>query len=134
VELSSGNELLFRYALGEDPGTKQVAVLTVDTPQGVAAGRRLALTMRSDHPMRVSVQLRDSVDPAPEDRWQRSVFVDTSSQERIVSFDDLTPVGPTRTPQPPLANIRNILFVIDRTNARAGASGRLWIRSATLQR
>ncbi len=135
MDLSPPNgELLFRYALADGPDTKQVAVLAVNTPQGVASNRRLALTMRADHPMRVSVQLRDGVDPAPEDRWQRSIFVDTSSQERIVNFDDLTPVGVTRTPAPPLANIRTILFVVDRTNARAGASGRLWIRNAALER
>jgi hypothetical protein len=50
-----------------------------------------------------------------------------------VSFDDLTPIFPTRS-RPALADVRSILFVIDTTNAKPSASGRFWIRQASLQR
>ncbi len=127
-------ELQWDYRLADSPGTRQTAVLVVETPGGIAQYNRLSFTVRSDHPMRVSVQLRGGIGPGPEDRWQRSVFVDRSTQVRSVSFDDVTPVGPTRTAMPPLDHIRNILFVVDRTNAKAADAGHLWITKAELQR
>jgi hypothetical protein len=126
-------ELEWAYHLADTPGTRQTVVLVVDTPGGVAPYNRLSFTVRSDHPMRVSVQLRGGIGPGPEDRWQRSVFVDRSTQVRSVNFDDVTPVGPTRTVAPPLDHIRNILFVVDRTNAKAADTGQLWITRAELQ-
>ena len=77
--------------------------------------------------MRLSVQLRSD-----RGRWHRSVYVDTFSQERTVSFDDLTPAGITDTDKPPLAEIRNILFVVDSTNTKPGTSGRIWITQPAL--
>jgi hypothetical protein len=80
----------------------------------------------------VSVQLRGGKGEV--ERWQRSVYVETSDQERTIDFDDLTPVGETGTPGPPLAGIRAILVVVDGTNTKPGASGRLWIKKAALER
>ena len=42
-------------------------------------------------------------------------------------FADMTPIGVTDEPRPPKANVRAIMFVVDTTNTRPGASGRLWI-------
>jgi hypothetical protein len=131
---TGARELQWAYHLADTPGTRQTAVLVVETPGGIAQYDRLSFTVRSDHPMRVSVQLRGGIGPGPEDRWQRSVFVDRSTQLRTVSFNDVTPVGATRTMAPPLDHIRHILFVVDRTNAKAAAAGRLWITHADLQR
>ena len=52
--------------------------------------------------MRISLQLRmgDDQGEASRERWQRSVYVDTSDQERTIYFDDLTPVGETHTLRP----------------------------------
>jgi len=44
------------------------------------------------------------------------------------------PVGETHTFKPPLERIRHVLFVVDRTNAKASASGQLWIKGASLQK
>ncbi|HEY1910381.1 MAG TPA: hypothetical protein VGG73_05625 [Vicinamibacterales bacterium] len=133
TSIGGGKELEWAYRLADTPGTRQTAVLVVDTPDGIAQFNRLSFTVRSDHPMRVSVQFRGGIGPGPEDRWQRSVFVDRSTQVRSVNFDDVTPVGPTRTVAPPLEQIRNILFVVDRTNAKAADAGHLWITRAELQ-
>jgi hypothetical protein len=51
-----------------------------------------------------------------------------------VYFDDMRPIGFTRTAQPSLADVRSILFVIDTINTKPGTSGRLWIRSPLLQK
>jgi hypothetical protein len=121
-----------RWGLSGGVNLHQYAGLTVDTPEGVAAFDRLVFTARAERPMRISVQLRDG----GEGRWQRSVFVPAFSQERTVFFDDMrTPLGSASAERAPaLAGIRTILFVIDTTNTKPGASGRLWIKNVSLQR
>jgi hypothetical protein len=130
-----GAELRLRYGLagGDAPG--RVAALAHDTPRGIAAYDRLAVTLRAEHPMRISIQLRvgDQGEAAGE-RWQRTIYVATAHEDRTVFFDDFMPLGNTHTFRPPLADIRSILFVIDATNAKAGDSGRVWIQRAELQR
>ncbi len=127
-----GLELRMRWGLSGGVNLHQYAGLTVDTPEGVAAFDRLVFTARAERPMRISVQLRDG----GERRWQRSVFVPAFSQERTVFFDDMrTPLGSASAERAPaLAGIRTILFVIDTTNTKPGASGRLWIKNVSLQR
>ena len=126
--------LRFRYALAGGAAAGQFVCLAYDTPNGAAPDDRLAFTVRAEHPMRISIQLRvPGSGPDGGERWQRSVYVDTLDRERTVSFDDLTPIGSAR-PRPALADVRSVLFVIDTTNAKPGASGRFWIKRALLQR
>ena len=125
-----GKELRFRYGLaGGGPGN-QVAALVFDAPNGAADHTRLTFTGRAEQPMRVSVQLRAS----ERERWQRSVYLNTTDQEHTIFFDDLMPVGGTETMKPALDRLQSILFVVDTVNTLAGSSGRFWIRSAVLQR
>ena len=124
-------ELRFRFGLGGGTPAGKVAALLLDTPQGLANDKRLAFTIRADRPMRVSVQLRS--DGSKPERWQRSVYVDRFDQDRTVYFDELTPVGVTNTWSPPLDRIRGVMFVVDATNTKPGASGTFWIKNVTLQ-
>jgi hypothetical protein len=82
--------------------------------------------------MRISVQLRGG--DGVVDRWQRSIYVDTFDREHTVFVDDCLPVGTTRTDRAPLPHVRGVMFVVDTTNSKPGASGRLWIKKAALQR
>jgi hypothetical protein len=127
-----GHALRFRYGLAGGPLVGQVAALAADTPHGIAPQTRLAFTIRAEQPLRLAVQLRGGAGGA--ERWTRSVFVDRFDQERTVYFDELTPVGATETWKPPLESIRSVLFVIDTTNTKPGASGRIWIKHVELQR
>lgn len=130
-----GAELRLRFALAGGAAAGQFVSLVHPTPGGVASSDRLAFTARAEHPMRVSVQLRvPGSGSADGQRWQRSVYVDAFDQQRTVYFDDLTPIGFTRTDKPSLADVRSILFVIDTINTRSGASGRFWIKGASLER
>jgi hypothetical protein len=131
-----GAELRFRFGLAGGSPVGQVAALAFDTPRGVAAYDRLAFSIRAEHPMRISVQLRagDDQGPASRDRWKRTVYADMTTQDRIVFFDDLTSVGETHTGKPVLEGIRSILFVVDATNTKLGDSGRIWIRKAALEK
>jgi hypothetical protein len=127
-------EMHFRFGLSGGSDGRQAAALVCETPDGLAAYDRFAFTVRADRPMRMSVQLRAGEGEGAGERWQRSVYVDTFDQERTVYFDDVMPVGETHTFKPPLDRIRNVLFVVDRTNAKASASGQLWIKGASLQK
>ncbi len=132
--LPSGSELRFRFGLSGGSKVDQTAAFVYDTPNGVAANDRITFTARAEHPMRISVQLRGGAGEAAGERWQRSVFLDTAEQDHTVYFEDVMPVGETHTFRPPLAAVRSMLFVIDTTNTKPGASGRIWIKRAALQK
>jgi hypothetical protein len=127
-----GGHLRFRYALAGGAAAGQFVTLAYNTPNGTEPNDRLAFSVRAERPMRISVQLR-AHGPTGIERWQRSVYVDTLDREGAVAFDDLTPIGVTRTLKPVLAEVRSVLFVIDTTNAKPGTSGRFWIRQASLR-
>jgi hypothetical protein len=122
----------FRFGLSGGTPAGQVAAVALDTPKGFEGYARIGFTIRAERPMRVSVQLRS--DEAVPDRWQRSVYVDRFDQDRTVFFDDMTPVGATRSEKPPLEKIRALLFVVDLVNTKPGTSGQVWIKNLTLQR
>ena len=139
VELApsvGGAELRFRYGLAGGASVGQVAALAFDTPRGIGGYRRLTFSIRAEHPMRISVQLRGGEDQgdASRERWKRTVYVDASAQEHTIDFDDLTPVGETDTVRPIVNGIRSILFVVDATNTHLGQSGRIWIGKAALEK
>ncbi len=131
-----GAELRFRYGLAGGDSVGQVAALAFHTPRGLAGYDRLTFSIRAEHPMRISVQLRAGEDqgPASRERWKRAIYVDAAIQERTVVFGDLMPVGETHTFAPVLDGIRSILFVVDATNTKMGDSGRVWIGSAALEK
>ena len=80
--------------------------------------------------MRISVQVRDTT----ADRWQRSLYVDATSRDAVVAFDDLRPVGATHAPLPLHAEFRTIMFVVDTTNTKPGTSSRIWLKHVRLER
>ena len=128
-----GADLRLRYGLAGGAPAGQVVALAHDTPRGVAPNDRLTVSIRAEHAMRISVQLRTGGDGGRPQRWQRSIYVDPTQQEHTIYFDDMMPVGRTDTFKPDLPNIRSILFVIDATNTKTGDSGRIWIRTAALE-
>src|SRR5262249_3414155 len=125
-----GAELRFRFGLSGGSLLGQVAALVVDMPKGVASADRITFTIRTEQPMRVSVQLRTGGDDSR--RWARSVYADATEQEHTIFFDDMRPVGQTSVPIPPRAEVRNIMFVVDTINTRPGTSGRIWMKRAVL--
>ena len=127
-------ELAVRFGLATGDGTNQFAALSVVTPDGVAPYDRLTFEARSETPMRVSVQLRAPVNPDYQERWERSIYLEPKDRAISVFFDDMTPVGTTQTYRPPLPNVRSIVFAVDRTNTKAGTSGRIWLRNIRLER
>ena len=129
-----GQELALRFGLATGGQRGQFAALGVVTDGGLAAYDRMTFRARSDKPMRLSVQLRVAVSPTEQERWQRSIYVEPDEREITVFFDDVAPIGTTRTFQPPLADATSIVFAIDTTNTRPGTSGRVWLRNVRLER
>ncbi len=121
--------LRWRFGLSSGAAAGQFVALIADLTHGAASSNRVAFTIRAERPMRISVQLRTE-----RDRWQRSVYVEAFNREQTVLFDDLRPAGPTASDKPPLADVRSLLFVVDTTNTKPGASGRIWITGPALQK
>jgi hypothetical protein len=124
-----GNQVRFRFGLASGPSAGQYAAAVASLNAGLAGSDRVHFVVRAEQPLRVSVQLRSD-----RGRWQRSVYVDTTDQERTVFFDELRPVEGAATDKPPRAEIRSLLFVVDATNTKPGTSGRVWITNPTLER
>jgi hypothetical protein len=122
-----GAELRLRYGLSGGSPSGKYAALSVLTPGGLGAFDRVSFTVRGERPLRVSVQLRAAIPGRADERWQRSVYVDTSSREHTLFFDDFTLVGETSSRLAPPESVHSIVFVLDATNTKPGSSGRLWI-------
>jgi hypothetical protein len=131
---ADGNALRMQYQLAAVGTPQTYAALLTNIPDGVGSNTRLAFAAHADRPMRLSVQLRTGVPGMPEERWQRSVYLDTVDREHVVYFDDLTPVGDPRTWRPALNEIRYVLFVVDTTNTKPGAAGQVVISRPVLER
>jgi hypothetical protein len=134
VQMVSGPELRLRYGVTGGSVVGQYAGAAVETARGVGEHDRIAFTIRAEHPMRVSIQVRAEVPGAPPERWQRSIYIDASDGERSVAFDDMRPVGVTHTPRAVRNNVRAVMFIVDTTNSKPGASGRIWIKNVRLER
>jgi hypothetical protein len=128
-----GTQLLMRYALGGSVAEGPFVAFVMPAGSDLATYDRLTFAVRADHPMRLSVQLRVA-DGAAGERWQRSVYADATPRTVAVFFDDMTAVGTTASPRPPLDRVESVLFVVDTVNTKPGTSGQLWIDDVKYER
>jgi hypothetical protein len=128
------SQLLFRFGLAGGAPVHQYAAVVASTQGGVDGFDRITFTARAERPMRISVQLRVSVPGAPDERWHRSVYLDPAERSQTVRFGDMTAIGHTRAPRPPLSEVHSAVFAVELTNTKPGSSGRIWITSAALER
>jgi hypothetical protein len=127
-----GTELAVRYALG---GTREEGpFVAVTMPAGPLAGYdRLMFTARAARPMRLSVELR-APGGVQGNRWSESIYLDEVPRDVTVFFDEMTPRLATSSPQPDLARVDRVLFVVDTVHAAPGTSGQLWLDDVALAR
>jgi hypothetical protein len=128
------HELRLRYGLSGGPDIGQFAATSVATTGGVAAYDRISFTIRAEHSMRVSVQLRAAIEGGEPERWNRSIYVEPQDVRRTIMFSDMVPLGQTSTTAVPAAAVRDVLFVVDTVNTAPGASGRVWLRDVRLEK
>jgi hypothetical protein len=126
--------LRLRATLEGGAPTNQTVALVFDTPAGVAGFDRALVRLRSDRPMRMSVQLRAAAGVAAGDRWIRSVYADGAWRDYALPFTEFVSAGTTHVPRPPLDDIRSVMLVVDLTNTKPGFSGTISVETAALAR
>ncbi len=122
----TGQQLSLRYALGGNASSSAFTAFVMPAGADLPSYDRLMFTGRANHPMRMSVQIRERGGAAGE-RWHRSVYLEPTAREITVSFDDMLPRGETSRPRPLLANVESVLFVLDTVNTPLGGNGTLWL-------
>jgi len=126
VKTVTGQQLSLRYALGGNASSSAFTAFVMPAGADLPSYDRLMFTGRADHPMRMSVQIRERGSAAGE-RWHRSVYLEPTAREITVSFGDMLPRGETSRPRPVLANVESVLFVLDTVNTPLGGNGTLWL-------
>jgi hypothetical protein len=126
VPAVGGTQLLLRYALGGTEDEGPFVALAMTTSEGLANYDRLIFTAQSSRPTRVWVQVR--IPGGTHERsWHRSVYLDETPRTTIVAFNDMRPLESTTSGPPVLAEIRDVLFVVDTVNTRPGVNGQLLV-------
>ena len=120
-----GTQISLRYGIGGTVSEGPYVAMAVASGPGLAGADRLTFMGRAVRPMRLSVQLR-APQPTEDKRWSRSVYLDETARIITVFFDELRPAGSATGP-PALADVRDILWVVDTVNAQPGSSGQIWL-------
>ena len=126
VEAVTGQQLSFRYALGGNASSSAFTAFVMPAGADLPSYDRLMFTGRADHPMRMSVQIRERGGVEGE-RWHRSIYLEPTAREITVWFGDMLPRGETSRPRPVLANVESVLFVLDTVNTPLGGNGIVWL-------
>lgn len=125
VALDAEGTLVFDYHVGEQPAQSPYAALVrpVRLDPGATA---VTLRIRTDRPMRLSLQLR-APGSGEGDRWRRSFYADMHERSLRVDFSEMRPVEEGQPRQVPLGAIDTLLLVVDTVNSDPGARGRIWL-------
>jgi hypothetical protein len=131
--VGGGTQLLLRYALGGTESDGPYVALAMTVPQGLANYDRVIFTAQSSRSTRIWVQLR--VPGGGQGlSWHRSVYLDETPRTISVAFDDMMPLEATTKGRPVLADVRDLLFVVDTVHTRPGVNGQLLVDDVTLAR
>lgn len=131
-----GATLELTYALRAGGRFSQYAAFVTPPHVGwIGRATRVSFRGSADKPMRISVQVRRPLErPGDGERWQRSVYLDATPRDVSVRFDDMRPIFPARTPQPPLAQVHAFLLVVDTDNSAPGRAGTIRIEDLRFER
>lgn len=121
------------FALGPGLAAGQFVALasTLDASLSQEGFDRIQFSIRADHPMRLSVQLRL---PGAGDarRWRQSVYADQTPRTIVLNLQDFLPVGAATSQRPIVAHIQSVLFVVDTVNTSPGTKGTFWLSGVAL--
>jgi hypothetical protein len=127
-----GKVLRFDYALGPGRPASQYAAAVVPV-EATTGFDRVQFTMRADHPMRVSVQVRLPGGRGGQ-RWRRSTYVDDQWRAIVLPLSTFTPADRPTSQQPIASIVHELLVVVDTVNTIPGARGAIWMSAAGLGR
>jgi hypothetical protein len=122
VRSLDGSQLLFRYGLGGTLSESPYVAAVVPANPEVKRFDRVMFTARSAQPIRLTFQVRAVGEG--DRRWGRSVYLDETARVVTIPFAEMSPMG-TATGRPVLEDVRDLLFVVDTSHARQGASGQV---------
>lgn len=127
VPTLTGMRARLRYGLaGSTVGDAWVA-LGMLSGTGLERFDRVIFKAQADKPMRLWFQLWMPI-PTGNAYWRRSIYLDETEREIVVPIADLLPT-PGSPRQPPLAEIKSLMFAVDQTHTPLGRSGTFWIDS-----
>jgi hypothetical protein len=133
LTVSADGSTAFRFVLGGGVPSGQYAAAAIPVPSDLTRYDRFSFVARADEPMRLSVQVRHPQGNDGE-RWQRSVYLDREPRAITVFFDDMTPIGRTRSLKPDLAEADALLLVVDTVHTKPGSTGAIRIEAPRLER
>jgi hypothetical protein len=84
--------------------------------------------------MRVSVHARVAVSASVDEAWGGSAYLDPTTREVTLFFDEMASRGATRIASPPVDRIHSLVLAVDLTNAHPGTSGEVRVLGAQLER
>jgi hypothetical protein len=122
-----GDQILFRFGLGGAPSDNPFVALVIPAAPDLPAHARLAFSGRASRPMRTSLQLRVPSGTGRDERWQRSVFLDTSVRGIEIPLDGMRRRHDGARGRPPLAEVDSVMLVVDTVNTPIGSNGQIWI-------
>ncbi len=121
-------QFTYRLAQGERAG--QYSALVISVGNALTDRTGMAFRAQASQPMRISIQARR---PLSGDRWQQSIYLDTTLRDILIPFAELAPIGTTTAAFDP-SLVDTVLFVTDTTNSLPGTSGRFSIHDLRVER
>ena len=132
VRALGGTQLSLRFALGGKLSDAPFVAFAAAAPE-IAGYTGVSFTGQANRPMRVSVQLRASIEQGS-GRWRKSVYLDDTARTVTLPFSAFRPTVNTLPPAPPLESIASLLFVLDTLNTALGSNGEFRIDNLSLVR
>ncbi len=118
-----GTQLLLRYGLGGTLAEGPYVAAVIASGSELTRFTGVRFTARSLQPMRLTFQVRAT---GTDRRWGKSVYLDQMARTVTIAFDEMLPLGEA-TGRPVLADVRDLLFVVDTVHTKQGASGQVWL-------
>ena len=118
-----GTQLLLRYGLGGTLAEGPYVAAVIASSSELTRFTGVRFTARSLQPMRLTFQVRAT---GTDRRWGKSVYLDQMARTVTIAFDEMLPLGEA-TGRPVLADVRDLLFVVDTVHTKQGASGQVWL-------
>lgn len=126
------NDVDWQWQLGTAQPAIEFAALAHPMQDGADTFDRIEFTGRADAPVRLWVQFR--MPSTRDERWGRSIYLDSTPRSITVRMSELTPQGFSANRRPNVAKVKALLMVVDTLNTPPGAHGVVHLSNVALKR
>ena len=130
---ASGSSLMLHFGLRGAPDLSPYVAVGIPAGKDITNFTRVAFRARASRPMRAWVQLWTTV-PTGNQYWRRSVYLDETSRDISVPFEEMLPSPAGAPRQVPLRRIISLMFAVDTVHTPLGTTGDIWIDDVRYQR